>query len=161
MWCGSPSAPVKGGQGRGQGSNLRGHLPGSCEVRVLFGTGRENPAQKNPLDLGHQLGLVTWSSEPAKQGVRVRDVRRMGGPKVDLPPHGHGWGGSNAPAPTQATLRMRVCASQGPMLECGRCEELSARRGGRTRRDVRVRARWGRTRSKTGRQLTTAAPPWG
>ena len=50
----------KEGQGRGQGSNLRWHLPGSCEVRVDFGAGRENPAPKleNPLDLGHQLGHV-------------------------------------------------------------------------------------------------------
>ena len=54
----------------------------------------------------------------------MRDVKRMGTAKVDLPPHGYGWGGSNAPAPTQPTLRMRACASQGPMLECGLCEGL-------------------------------------
>ena len=49
---------VKEGQGRGQGSNVLVPLPGSCEVRVDFGAGRENPAPKleNPLDL-----VTSWA----------------------------------------------------------------------------------------------------
>jgi len=48
----------KEGQGRGQGSNLRGHLPGSDKERGEIGTGRENPAAKheNPLDL-----VTSWA----------------------------------------------------------------------------------------------------
>ena len=89
----------------------------------------------------------------------------MGAAFVDLSYHGYRSSGSDAPAPTQATLHMRAGASQGPTLECGLSGGLSARRGGRTRGDVRVRARWawrwGRTRSKTGHPAYQSRPTVG
>ena len=85
----------------------------------------------------------------------------MGAAFVDLSYHGYRSSGSDAPAPTQATLHMRAGASQGPTLECGLSGGLSARRGGRTRGDVRVRARWGRTHSKTGHPAYQSRPTVG
>ena len=140
-----------------------GHLPGSCEVRVLFGAGRENPAPKleNPLDFVTSWAMLGRRHLPSRGCVPVPRTYSMNSPKVDLSYHGYRSSGSDVPAPTQATLHMRACASQGPTLECGLSGGLSARRGGRTRGDARVRARWGRNRSKTGHQLTKAAPRWG
>ena len=153
---------VKGGQGRGQGSNLRGHLPGSCEVRVLFGTGRENPANKIKSTRPWSPAGPCRRHLPSKdQGVPLRSMYVMGAAFVDLSYHGYRSSGSDAPAPTQATLHMRAGASQGPTLECGLSGGLSARRGGRTRGDVRVRARWGRTRSKTGHPAYQSRPTVG
>lgn len=154
---------VKEGQGQGQGSNLRGTCRAHVRFEFCLGRGEKTPPQNSKIhSTSSPAGPCSRSPTSAKQeGVPVPRTYSMNSPKVDLSYHGYRSSGSDVPAPTQATLHMRACASQGPTLECGLSGGLSARRGGRTRGDARVRARWGRTRSKTGHQLTKAAPRWG
>ena len=94
--------------------------------------GRENPAPKleNPLDLVTSWAMLSVADICHGKVYRCdMCVYMMGAAKVDLSYHGYRSSGSDAPAPTQATLHMRagappplpLSASQGPRRSNAGC----------------------------------------